>query len=104
MRGNYKSFKGINLAFLEIMHQFIIGGGGGAGGAAQSVCGNFTSLKGIHVTVLERMHQFIMYQVYPIINYFILCGLVYRWCNWYLVTCTLDPGGSCVRTDGCARG
>ena len=51
MRGNYKSFKGINLTVLEIMHQFIMGGaGGGTGGAAQSVRGNYTSFKGMNVT------------------------------------------------------
>ena len=61
VRGNYESFKGINLTVLGRMHQFIMGGGGGTGGAAQSVRGNYTSLKGINVTVLERMHQFIMY-------------------------------------------
>ena len=50
VRGNYRSFKGINLTVLERMHQFIMGGrGGGTGGAAQSVRGNYTSFKGINV-------------------------------------------------------
>ena len=33
VRGNYESFKGINLTVLGRMHQFIMGGGGGTGGA-----------------------------------------------------------------------
>ena len=62
VRGNYKSFKGINLTVLERMHQFIMGEAvGGTGGATQSVRGNYISVKGINVPVLERMHQFIVY-------------------------------------------
>ena len=46
MPRNYKSFKGINLIVLEIMHQFIMGGrGGGTGRATQSVRGSYTSFK-----------------------------------------------------------
>ena len=43
VRGNYKSFKGINLTVLgrKKMHQFIMGGGGlgrGRGGWGSSLC------------------------------------------------------------------
>ena len=44
MRGNYKSFKGVNLTVLENALDYHGGeggwGGDGAGGAAQSVRGN----------------------------------------------------------------
>ena len=47
VRGNYKSFKGINLTVLEGMHQFIMGGrGGGTGGAAQLCVGTINLIRG----------------------------------------------------------
>ena len=63
MRGDYKSFKGINLTVLERMHQFIIGGRVGTGRAGQlNLCVDTTRVSmRINVMILERMHQFIMY-------------------------------------------